>query len=229
MKLFLFLFIFSTGVHAGMDIPKIEVQGNCNVNVVPDRGRVTFTAEHQARDQKEAVKKTTKLINTLKENIQSLKLKDSELKNTNYSVFPVREWEKEKMVHKGYRASLSLEVTTSEIPRLGEAMMKASEAGVTNVGSLETFLSHEKARKEYLKCLDIASADAKAKAEQLAKRMDFKIGDVILVIENPKTEERIPQPERSMMKTMAFDAAPTQIEAGTQKFSTTIHVTFKIK
>jgi uncharacterized protein YggE len=209
--------------------PQIQVQGNCEMKVIPDRGRITFTAENQSKDQKEAVKKTNDQINKLKDAIKELKLDDMELKNTNYSVFPVREWEKEHMVEKGYRASLSLEVVTSDITRIGEAMMKASHAGITNVGSLETFLSLEKSQKEYLKCLDIAADDAKEKALQLGKKLGFKVGEVIALNEVPNIQRPpYPMPERAMMKSM--DAgAPTQIEAGTQQYSTNIQVTFSIK
>ena len=209
--------------------PQVTVQGNCEIKVTPDRGTVTFTAENQSKDQSVAVNKTTAQINTLKEAIQKLNLKEVELKNTNYSVFPVREWEKEKMVEKGIRASLSLEVTTSDISRLGEAMMEASKAKITNVGTLNTFLSLEKSRDEYLKCLDVAAQDAKNKANQLAKKLGFKVGDVIDLNEIPNVQAPVPM-GRAMLKTMSLDeAAPTQVEAGTQTFATQLQVTFSIK
>lgn len=200
------------------------------MKVIPDRGMISFTAENQSKNQKDAVKKTNEQINNLKSAIESLKLSDLELKNTNYSVYPVREWEKERMVEKGYRAALTLEVTTSDIPKLGEAMMKGSSVGITNVGQLVTFLSLEKSQKEYLKCLDVAADDARAKAIQLGKKLGFKVGDVILLNEVPQIEHQ-PVPQRNMMKAMndMTESAPTQIEAGTQKFSTNIQVTFSIK
>ena len=230
MKLFFLLLTLTSFAWGDSDIPQIQVQGKCEEDVVPDRGLITFTAENQSKDQKEAVNKTTAQINKLTTLLKELKLSEVEFKNTGYSVYPVREWEKEKMVNKGFRSSLSLQITTSDIPRLGEAIQKASEAGITNVGSLETFLSLKKSREEYLKCLDIASEDALQKAKQLAKKLNFKIGEVILVNETPQIEHRDPVPMHSMMKGMSMaESAPPRIEAGTQKFATTIQVTFKIK
>lgn len=223
---YLIVLLFSVAAFAD-DPPQISVQGNCEIKVTPDRGSITFTAENQARDQKDAVKKTTEQINLLKEEIKKLNLADIELKNTNYNVFPVREYEKEKIVDKGIRANLSLEVTTSEIARIGEAMQAAAKVGVINVGSLTTYLSLEKSQKEYLKCLDIAADDAKGKAQQLAKKLGFKIGDVINLNEVPQVSRPVPVMERAMMKSM--DSAPTQVEPGTQQYSTNIQVTFKIK
>ncbi len=226
MKLILILSLSLLTLASQAATPQIQVQGNCEIKVTPDRGSIIFTAENQFKDQKTAVKKTTDQINSLKEEIKKLGLKDLELKNVNYSVYPVRDYEKERYIDKGVRASLGLEVTTSEIPRMGEAMMKASQLGIQNVGSLITFLSLEKSQQEYLKCLDIAADDAKAKARQLAKKLGFKIGAVILLNEVPNIPRPIPE-HRVAMKSM-MDSAP-QIEAGTQNYSTNIHITFSIK
>jgi uncharacterized protein YggE len=212
-----------------MDIPQIKVQGNCEMKVIPDRGMITFAAENQSKDQREAVKRTNEQINQLKDEIKELKLADLELKNTGYMVYPIREWEKDKMVEKGFRAGLTLEVTTSDIPRIGEAMIKASKTGITNVGQLQTFLSLEKSQKEYLKCLDVAAEDARNKANQLGRKLGFKVGEVISLNEVPNIQRPVyPVMERSYMKSTA-DSAPTQIEAGTTQYSTNIQVTFSIK
>lgn len=230
MRILFLSLVLVTPAFGAMDVPQIQVQGNCDMKVIPDRGMITFMSEHQSRDQKEAVKKTNDQINKLKEAIKDLKLEDLELKNSGYGVYPVREWEKDRVVEKGYRAALTLEVITSDISRIGEAMMKASQAGITNVGQLQTFLSLEKSQKEYLKCLDVAADDARSKANQLGKKLGFKIGDVISLNEVPNIQKPVYPLERSMMKSMAeADSAPTQIEAGTQQYSTNIQVTFRIK
>lgn len=232
MRILFGLALLTGSAFGAIDVPQIQVQGNCELKVVPDRGMITFMAENQSKDQREAVKKTNDQINKLKEAIKALKLADLELKNTGYAVFPVREWEKDKIVEKGFRSSLTLEVTTSDIPRIGETIMKASQTGINNVGRLVTFLSQEKSKEEYLKCLDIAAEDARGKAKQLAKKLGFKIGDVIYLSEVPSIDKSY-QPERLLMKSAVpdsvSDSVPTQIEAGSQKFSTNITVTFSIK
>jgi uncharacterized protein YggE len=224
------IFILSSFVMASNN-EGLKVQGNCTMKVIPDRGIVSFTAENQNKEQQEAVKKTSQQINLLKEKIQKLKLADLEVKTTNYSVYPVREYEKDHYVDKGTKVSMTLEVTTSEIQRLGEAMVEASKVGIQNVGSMVTFLSLEKSQAEYLKCLTIASNDARKKAEQLAKELDFKVGKVLNVVESPATSPSPgPYPERAFMaKSAMMDAAPVVVEAGTQNFSTNILVTFDIK
>ena len=65
-KTFLALVLLSANTYA-MEVPQIQVQGNCEIKVVPDRGTITFTSENQSKDQKEAVKKTNDQINKLKD------------------------------------------------------------------------------------------------------------------------------------------------------------------
>jgi uncharacterized protein YggE len=227
MKYAILLCLVCSSAFAAMDVPQVMVQGHCEIKVVPDRGSILFTSEHQSKDQKEAVKKTIEQMAKLKDAIKELKLEDLEFKNSEYTVYPVREYEKDRLIDKGYKASLSLELTTSQISRIGETMTKASDLGVINAQALTTFLSLEKGQKEYLKCLDIAADDAKNKAIQLGKKLGFKVGDVITLNEVPQIENT-PIPIRAMM-TKSLDSAPPQIEAGTQKYSTNIQVTFSIK
>lgn len=226
---FLLPLLFSFPVFAALP-EHIQVQGKCDVKVTPDRGTVIFMAENQSKDQKQAVSKTTQQIDALKEKIQKLKLPDLELKNGQYNVFPVREYDKERVVNKGIRASLSLEVTTSEIARLGEAISAASEVGITNAGSMNVFLSLEKSQSEYLKCLEIAADDAKNKAKKLAKKLGFEIGEVVNLIETPQVSDQPIPHSMSMMKaTMAETVESTKVEAGSISFSTIIQVSFRIK
>jgi uncharacterized protein YggE len=211
----------------------IQVQGSCEVKVIPDRGMMTFTAENQSKNLKEAVAKTTDQINRLKEKIQSLKLADLGLKNTHYQVYPIRDYEKDRWVDRGTRSSLSLEVTTSDIPRLGEAIELASKEGIQIVSSLTTFLSLEKTRSEYLKCLDLAAEDARQKGLQLAKKLEFKLGPVIQVIESPLIQSQ-PRPmyeaKSALLRgSMGDTPQATSIEAGEQQYSSTIQVSFSIK
>ena len=64
MKWFLLL-IFSPALLAA-EVRGVQVQGSCNIKVVPDRGTVSFTTENQSKDQKDAVKKTNTQMNDLK-------------------------------------------------------------------------------------------------------------------------------------------------------------------
>lgn len=230
MKYLLFLSLFSIPAFA-LD-RTIQVQGTCEVKVTPDRGTITFTAENQSKNQKEAANKTNGEINKLKEKIKEMKLADLELKNTEYSVWPVRDYEKDKVVDKGIRVQLGISVTTSEISRFGEVMGYAAQIGIKNVGSLQTFLSLEKNRAEYANCLEIAAENARHKAKKLAKKLDFEVGEVVNLIESPSVimpPSPSPYPMAKAMRSDMSSMETTQIEAGEHTYSTTLLVSFGIK
>ena len=213
---------------------QVSVSGKCEIKVVPDRGSVQLTTEKNASSVKEAVEFVTKQIEQARQAVIKMKLADQELRTTQFQVSPRHEWENNKNVFKGYRASLGLEVTTSEITRLGEVMGKASAIGVNGTNNYRTFLSLEKSQAEYLKCLDVASQDAQKKAERLAKNLDAKLGEVESILEG-QLQIEAPAPH-VMMETEALRSSdgaaksmmPT-IDVGDQVYSTTVRYVFKLK
>lgn len=218
--------LFTSAVFASDDT--VQVQGKCEVRIAPDRGKISFVIENQSKDQASAVKKTTAQIEAFRSELKGLNFKDSEFHNNVYEVARVQEYVKDRMVDKGFRATIGLELTTSEIERIGEATELASRHKITNVGSLTTFLSLQKGQEEYLKCLDIAAEDARKKAQQLAKKLGFSVGGVQTLLENPVLPTTYPTTHRFESMAKSMDAAPT-IEASQLTFSTQITVSFYIK
>lgn len=228
MKFFALLFLISSSVMASSSF--VNVTGRCQIKVIPDQASLSFTAESLEKDQQKAVAKMTAQMNSLTEKMKALKLKDTILETSGYNVYEQRDWENNKMISKGYRASLTLTVTSSDITRMGEAISEGSKVGITNVGNLRTFLSLEKEQAEYLKCLDIAAADARAKAEQLTRKLKAKLGDVLEIFERAQSSRPAPVYERAMMSLKSnSDAAPVSVEAGEQVLSTQIEVKFSLK
>jgi uncharacterized protein YggE len=223
-----FLLLTFNSIAASLDL--IMVQGKCEKKVIPDRAAITFTAENTNKDQKKAFVKTTQEIEDLKSKLKTLNLKDNALKTTGYQVSPVREYEKDKVVDKGMRVALSLRVETSEIEKIGDTLAMASQLGISQVGNLETFLSLEKNRSEYLSCLDVAAEDAEVKALRLAKKLKFKIGDVHKIIESPQKQSTPVFHNSTMMKSMSAESMTTpKIDAGEQDFTATVDIHYKIK
>ena len=210
----------------------IQVQGSCEKKVIPDRGSLTFSVENQSTGQSEALKKTQQQLSDLRKRLDKLKLEKAEFKTTALTLHPVREWEKDRLAHKGHQARVVLEVETSQISRLGEAMQEASAAGVQNVGSMVNFLSKEKYQAEYLNCLNLAAEDARQKALQLAHKFDLKLGEVLTIIESPLAQAPPERPifQAKMMLNKAMnEESSLPVEVGAVPFSTTIQVIFAIK
>ncbi len=143
----------------------------------------------------------------------------------------IREWEKNKLISKGFRTRIGLRVETSDQARLGEVIEMAGREGVKQISGLNLFVSTKKMLEEKMGCLKEASEQARAKAETLAKALGAKLGEVQTIMENTSPDSPTPMPmmmAQGMMKNSAMDAAP-QIEAGKTEMTTTVQITFGLK
>lgn len=235
LAIFGFLILCAPGAQAqdrGL-VRSISVSGQCLRSVVPDRGSIIVTVDHQDQNVQVATKKTTEAYEALKKAVQKLALKNVELQTSEYNVQEVREWEKNRTVSKGFRARMGLEVTTSEIARLGEVIAAAANAKITDVGALRSFLSDVKNREEREACLEEAIGHAQAKAAKMAKAAGAKLGRVLQLKEEGSSMNPVPQPmaeARFMAKSSMMDssvAAPA-IDSTTQKLSLSVEALYAL-
>jgi uncharacterized protein YggE len=213
-------------------IKSITVTGSCEKQLTSDRGSVILTVEHTDKNVKIATQKTTEVYNKLKKEIESLKLAKAELETVEYSVNEHKEWENNKNISKGFKARLGLKISTSEIARLGEVLIKANELAVTDVGALNSYVSDELFKAQEQDCLKIAAKDALKKAETLASSLDAKVDGVLEINQGQLASPAPFQPRfmhksSRMVEAMSADAAP-EISGGKQNYKIEISVTFKI-
>lgn len=210
----------------------VSVSGKCEIKVTPDRGSVQFQMQLTRPQINQAVEGVTKSIDQLRDAIKRLGLKDLELRTTQFQVDRNEEWVNGKNVFKGNRATMSLEVVTSEIARLGEAMGEAAKIGINGTSNYRTFLSLEKSQNEYLKCLDVAAEDARKKAVRLADKLGARVDEVESIVEGtPQYGGPTPYYNLAMLEASAAPkavSAPT-IDVGDQQYSTNVQVSFKLK
>jgi len=214
-------------------VRQVSVSGSCQRQVTPDRGAITITAESVEADLKTASQRTTDQYGKLREGIQALKLADLELTTTEYSLYEVKEWQKDRHVSKGFRARMGLNVTTSDISRLGEVIELAAKEGVRDVGSLSTFLSFGRRQAEHSACLEDAVVNARQKADKMTAAAGAAVGDV-LVMGEPSAMVSPPMPMRAYAKemlagAMADGAAPPTVEPGQQSLQYSVNVTYALK
>ncbi|MFL5815245.1 MAG: SIMPL domain-containing protein [Bdellovibrionia bacterium] len=211
---------------------QVTVTGSCSRQVTTDRGSITVTADVRDDNLKNAIKKASRQYDRALDSVKKLKLENADLQTVEYNVGEVREWEKNKLVFKGYRARIGFSVSTSDIQRLSEVMEIAAREEIRDVGALVSFLSTEKIKKEQDLCLKDAADHAKAKAENLASSLSARLGSVTAINEsNVSTPPRIvPMMERqTFMKAAGGAEAPTSVEGGKQEISATVNVTFELK
>ena len=228
----LLIFLLTLNVLAEDKHNKIHITGKCEKELHPDRTKLSLTIQELDMNQNNSYKTATNRYNQLVKEVKNLKLKDFEIATTNYSVHPKKAWENRKNVFKGYLTTISLDISTSQLQRTGEIFKLAAKHKSENVSGPTPFISQEKHKNEYKKCLVTASRDAKEKARILAKENGVKLGKVIEVIESRDMSSPAPRPPIRMEKmAMAMEAsnAPTpSIEYAKQNLLVTLRVLYSI-
>jgi hypothetical protein len=172
-------------VFANSDLRTVSVSGNCIKKVSPDRGTVTLVAQYTEKTAQVASQKAMATYEKIRQAVQKMKLKDLELQTSEYSVQEQFDYVNNKSVSRGMRASLGLQITTSEISKLGDVIALSQTLEINRVTDLSTFLSAEKSKETREDCLVEAIKNARSKAEKMAESAKAKVGNVQLIDENP--------------------------------------------
>ena len=221
MKVALVLLALSVGSSAFALDRVVTVTGKCIRSTLPDRGAVTATADFVEQDVQLASKKAMDGYEKLKASVQKLGLKNLELSTSESSINEEREWQRDKSVFKGFRARMGLTVSTTDVTRLGEVISLAAKQGLRQVSGLSMFLSPEKEKTEREACLADAVANAKSKAESIAKSAGAKVGRIVAVTEggmgavmpppHPRPEFKAARGAEMAADTMSVDSAPERL------------------
>lgn len=214
---------------------QISVQGNWSKSAADDRAAITFTVSLTDKDVAKVERETHRTYSQLLKAIEVLKFKDQKLESTQYSLNPEYSWDKGKKIYLGHKASIGLNLTTSEIKRIGEAIVAAKRVGVDEIGSLTTYLSEEAREKLYLQGLELAMKDAAHKADLLLKAANAKRGKIISIVEAKNTMPSFPMPRPMMAMAKSFrameaDQAPApEVQAGESSVSVIIAAIYAIE
>jgi uncharacterized protein YggE len=190
--------------------------GHGVVTVVPDQANVTAGVHTQAATAAQALSENSKLMTAV---VAALKgAGGTELQTQQVSLYPQADPQGKVQ---SYVADNSVSAN-AKIAGAGALIDAAVAAGANTVSGPTLSVSNQDAR--YLDALGKAVADARAKAEALAKAGGFGVGPVSVVVEQSSAPRPIFQAVGAAAKT---DSTP--VEAGTQDVTADVSVTFRIR
>lgn len=193
----------------------VTVTGVGSVETVPNEAQMSFGVETRRPTAKAAVaanaEEMRKVINALRQ------ARGREIATQWVSVYPVSN---EQGVVDGYSASNSVSVT-SDVDDAAALIDAAVEAGANQVSG--PGLSRSDSEELYRAALGKAVAEARARAEVLAKAAGRSLGPITSISESSAAPP-YPYAERA-----ALDAAATPIVPGEQGTTASITVTFSLR
>ena len=163
----------------------IWVTGQGEVSVEPDIAVLSLGIESEGKSVAAARDRAAAAMNDVMDTLSSNGVADKDIQTQYFNIQQVRRWDREteEEVVTGYRVTNTVTVTIRDIEKVGTIIDAVTDAGgdLTRINGINFSIDdpdeyYEEARKE-------AVADAKKKAEQLAKLANVSLGAATYISE----------------------------------------------
>jgi uncharacterized protein len=225
-----------TGVSAANTI---SVSGHGEALAVPDIATFTFSVVSEKATVKAAQDDATAKANAITAYLKSAGVDAKDIQTSDYSINPQYDYVQAacangycpggKQVLRGYQVRQSTTIKVRDTEKAGDLLSGVGEKGATELSGLNfTFDDPEKTQDE---ARSKAIADAKEKADELAKQLGVKIVRVVSFSENGSG---YPMPyaygRGAGIATQAMDSkAAPEISVGQNKVTNDVSITYEIR
>jgi uncharacterized protein YggE len=230
-------------------VATINVDGTGYVVAVPDVATFSFSVTDTEKTVADAQAKATTKINAALASLRQQGIADKDISTQSYTINPHYEYQNAvcpamapnaassvsycpsgKSVLTGYDVSETIQVKVRDLAKAGAIFSSIGTLGVQNVNGLDFAVDDPTSVQAQAR--DKAIADAKAKADVLAKQLGVKIDRVISFSEN---SGGYPRPmmygamDKAVMAQGSTAAVAPEIPTGEQKVTSNVTVTYEIK
>ncbi|MCQ8893135.1 MAG: SIMPL domain-containing protein [Methanolinea sp.] len=208
----------------------ISATGNAEITVTPDRAMVTVSVVTENANALAAQNENARVMDSVVRSLEAMGIEKKDLKTTGYSIYPIYDDSKVPFGQKVkyYRVTNSLRVTIRDVPRTGEVIDSAVNAGANQVDSitfmvseeLESSLRADVLSKAVNKAFSDASAVAGAAGVTIRGVKEISVGAYY----PPVLYENV----RASAVDMKSAPVPTPIEPGEVKITASVSVVYLI-
>ena len=151
----------------------LTVTATGSVSVMPDVAYITAGVMTQRTDMTDAQSDNKDIMNGLWDALKAAGLTEDDMRTTDYSAYPMYDYSNGKDVITGYQVTNTVQLTITDIDRVGEFLDIAAENGANTRYSIRFALQDEDAY--YNEALADAMANAKGKADAIAQAGGYSI------------------------------------------------------
>lgn len=234
MKKIFILVLISLGLcaNAFAEDRLIQVSGVAEKGMDPNMVSMTLEIWAKGSSAKQAQAAAAAQHKSVRQVLENFKIKKEDIQTENYALNPEYQWDQKTQTNKmlGFKVVQSLNVTLRQIETAGQFLdalvsdKKTTDAGM-NVNSI-VWDSDKRSQVEVAALGDAVRA-AKVKAEEIAKAAGVKIKNVSRI--SHATGGVRPMMENArFVKSMASDAAPTELSGGQVKVRVEVTAEYEI-
>ncbi|MGQ9585073.1 MAG: SIMPL domain-containing protein [Anaerolineae bacterium] len=207
----------------------LNVNGTGIATAAPDIVYVELGVDVKSTSASEAVAQSTDLMTRVMEAIKALEVEDKDIRTVAYNIWVEDEFDKEGKPtgRRIYHVVNRVQVTLRNLEKVGTLLEDALEAGANTVGGIRFSVEDPTALQHQAR--DAAIANARAKAEQLAKGLGVTLGEPYSISEYSGGGVPV---ERVMLEAPRFaagEAAPVPVSPGELSITVEISVAWSIQ
>lgn len=243
MKSFFIAFVMITASVAALasplpNQPHVYVEGSAEIEVEPDVMTFTLSIQKVDMDLAKAKADVDARSRLLIETCKKFGIKAEDIATTALAIRPEYDYKEQQRVLTGNHVSRQVDITLRDLKKYPAMMQALVDANISETINTQLTVSDKKAIED--KAQTAAMADAKARAERLAKSQGKTVGEPYSISEfNNRGNERWElNPNRELMGSSAktgvqFDAAMARggepFEPGVMKLTAQVYVVYLLK
>lgn len=160
----------------------VTVEGTSSIDATPDLISIYFNIQTNGDTSSEAKNANNEIFEALITNLAIQGFDRSELKTQSFNIYPDYIWTDEGRKDNGYITthSLKLELSSEDFDRISDVIDAGVDSGA-GINYINFELSQELQNEYKAQALELASEDAKIKAEAVAKGFDKSLGKLVSV------------------------------------------------
>lgn len=204
------------------------VTGEGEITAKPDMAVVSLSVKEKQATVKEVTQKGNEAMGKVIAAVKGVGVSEDDIKTTQYSLYPSYHYPRgAEAVLDGYELNQTIRVEVKDLAKVEDVLDKGVKAGANQVGQISFEIDDDSEQRNQAR--EEAFADARKKAEQMAKAAGVRVGDVITFSESGGNY--YPEP---MYRTYGMDMAMEEtamapsIEPGSQDVNVTVSVTYEI-
>jgi len=210
--------------------PSISVMGTGSISAKPDLVNLQVGVQSQKTKLEEAQTEASTKMDAIMKQLKAAGIEDKDISTSQYNVEPVMNYrENQPPEVTGFRVTNILNVKIHDTTKAGELIDSLVASGANTVYGLSFGFSDPSAIQQQAR--EKAVADAKAKAEQLARLTGVQLGAPLTIQDGGSN---VPPPVSPMM---SYDAAQkgmgggvaTSINPGQQEIMANVSILYAIK
>lgn len=201
----------------------ITVSGQGQVMVSPDTAQVQLGVQAQGADLATVQQQVNSAMNAVLAALKSAGIPDNQIRTVVYSVSVQRDPKAPDSPITGYQVTHLVQVKVTPVDKVGAVVDAAVGKGANLVNGIQFIVENQDAAERQAR--QLAMADARNKAEQLAQLGSVQIGQPVTISEtqaSPPTPIAVPG-------AVARDVVSTEIQPGQSEVTVNVTVSYAIQ